>query len=204
MKILVLNNSLKKLFPEIKPTLNFSNNWELFVSVLLSAQCTDKKVNEVTNLLFKKYKTLQDYTKADILILERDIYQTGFYKQKAKNLLKIASIIKEKYNGVIPNTMKEIIRLPGVGRKTANVVLGFAYGKVEGIPVDTHVRRLVKVFGISKYNYPEKIEKDLMDKLPKSEWFGFSFRLIMFGRKYCPARKHNHAKCLGLIERINI
>lgn len=187
--------SLKQVVPDAKMTLVYSNNWELLVSVILSAQCTDKKVNEVTQKLFKKYKTLDDYVNADSKEFEKDIYSTGFYRVKTKNILGAANIIKEKFAGKVPKTMKEILTLPGVSRKTANVVLGNAYGVVEGIAVDTHVIRLSRLLGLSNETDPKKIEQDLMQILPKKEWFQFTYYLIEYGRKYCPARRHDHAKC---------
>ena len=133
---------LKKTYPNAKIVLNYKNNWELLVSVILSAQCTDKKVNEVTKKLFERYSTLNDYIKANPKEFEQDIRQTGFYHNKAKNVLAAAKIVKEKFDGKLPKTMAEMITIPGVARKTANVVLGNAYGIVEGIAVDTHVHRL--------------------------------------------------------------
>jgi endonuclease-3 len=182
---------LKELFPKAKIALHYGNNWELLVAVILSAQCTDKKVNEVTEKLFKKYRKLDDYLKANPKEFEKDIKSTGFYRQKAKNILAAAKIIKEKFKGKVPQTMREILTLPGVARKTANVVLGNAYGVVEGIAVDTHVRRLSIKLGLTNHNDPVKIEKDLMQLLPKNEWFNFTYRMIEYGRKICPARKHN-------------
>lgn len=186
---------LKKLFPDAKMVLGHSNHWELLVAVQLSAQCTDKKVNEVTEKLFKKYKTLEDYIKAKSSEFEKDIYATGFYKNKTKNILAAAKVIKEKFGGKLPKTMAEILTIPGVARKTANVVLGNAYGVVEGIAVDTHVRRLTKKFGLTNNNDPVKIEKDLMEVIPKKDWFQFTYLVIDYGRKYCPAKKHDHANC---------
>ncbi|MDO8600680.1 MAG: endonuclease III [bacterium] len=187
--------ALKKLFPRAKIALKFSNHWELLVAVILSAQCTDKKVNEVTASLFKKYKTLDDYVKAKPKEFERDIYSTGFYRAKTKNILAAAKMVQEKFGGKIPKTMEEILAIPGVARKTANVVLGNAYGIVEGIAVDTHVRRLSKLLGLTDHTDPVKIERDLMAILPKKEWFSFTYRLIEYGRKYCTARPHNHKNC---------
>ncbi|MBI3273702.1 MAG: endonuclease III [Candidatus Colwellbacteria bacterium] len=186
---------LKKLFPKTKIALNYSNNWELLVAVMLSAQCTDKKVNEVTEKLFKKYRKLDDYVKVNQKEFEQDIRSTGFYHNKAKNILAAAKMIKEKFGGKIPKTMKEMLMLPGVARKTANVVLGNAYGVVEGIAVDTHVKRLSKKLGLTDHTDPNKIEKDLMELLPKKEWFDFTYRLIEYGRTYCPARPHKHEQC---------
>ncbi|MBI3020162.1 MAG: endonuclease III [Parcubacteria group bacterium] len=179
---------LKKLFPRARIALDYSNNWELFVAVVLSAQCTDKKVNEVTKTLFKKYRTLDDYAHADDAAFAQDIRSTGFYRNKAKNILASAKKVKSEFGGKVPKTMEEILTLPGIARKSANVILGNAYGVVEGIAVDTHVMRLSQRFGLTKERTPEKIERDLMEILPKKEWFGFTYRLIEYGRTYCPAR----------------
>lgn len=187
--------TLKKLFPHARIVLKYSNNWELLVAVVLSAQCTDVMVNKVTDRLFKKYKTLDDYVNADIHEFEQDIKSTGFYRNKAKNILTAAKIIKEKYHDALPNTMVDLTSLPGVGRKTANIILGNAFGIVEGIAVDTHVRRLSKVLGLTCHDDPDKIEQDLMKIVPKEEWFRFTYLLIEYGRKYCIARRHNHNSC---------
>jgi endonuclease-3 len=187
--------ALKKLLPDAKIALKYTNNWELLVAVMLSAQCTDKKVNEVTQELFKKYRTLEDYVNADPGEFEQDIRPTGFYRQKTKNILACAQIIKEQFRGKVPHSMEELLTLPGVARKTANIVLGNAYGIVEGIAVDTHVIRLSRVLGLTDEANPDKIERDLMRILPREEWFSLTYRLIDYGRKYCPARPHNHAAC---------
>ncbi|MEK7077321.1 MAG: endonuclease III [Patescibacteria group bacterium] len=192
--------TLKKLFPRAKIVLKYHNNWELLVAVQLSAQCTDKKVNEVTEKLFKKYRTLEDYVRASasrrtVREFERDIHSTGFYRNKAKNILSAARVVKEKFRGTLPRTMAEMTTIPGIGRKSANVILGNAYGVVEGIAVDTHVRRLAQKLGLSTHRDPEKIERDLMTLLPKKEWFNFTYRLIEYGRKYCTARPHRHESC---------
>lgn len=187
--------ALKKLFPRVSIALRYSNNWELLVAVILSAQCTDKKVNEVTERLFKKYRTLDKYTRAMPKEFERDIHSTGFYRAKTKNILAAAKMVKGKFGGKIPKTMEEILTIPGVARKTANVVLGNAYGVVEGIAVDTHVRRLSKLLGLTAHTDPVKIERDLMAILLKKEWFSFTYRMIEYGRKYCTARRHEHEKC---------
>ncbi len=193
---------LKELFPDAGMMLKYRNNWELLVAVELSAQCTDKKVNEVTERLFKKYRTLADYVNADSREFEKDIFQTGFYRNKTKNILAAAKMVQEKFGGKIPKTMEEILTIPGVARKTANVVLGNAYGVVEGIAVDTHVKRLVRLWGLSSEENPEKIEKDLMMLLPKEEWFDFTYRVIEYGRKYCHAKIKSHEKCpLGRYEK---
>ncbi|MBI2051154.1 endonuclease III [Candidatus Roizmanbacteria bacterium] len=187
--------TLKKLFPKAKIALSYSNNWELLVAVVLSAQCTDKKVNEVTAKLFKKYRTLDDYIKAKPAEFEKDIYQTGFFRAKTKNILQAARIVKEKFGGKVPNAMQDLLSLPGVARKTANVVLGNAYGIVEGIAVDTHVKRLSRLLGLTGQTNQDKIEQDLMQILPKKEWFEFTYRTIEYGRKYCIAKPHNHTEC---------
>lgn len=194
-KVLTIVADLKKLFPNPKIALNYSNNWELYVAVVLSAQCTDKKVNEVTEKLFKKYLYFENYINADPKEFEQDIKPTGFYHNKAKSILTAAKLIDGTFDGKMPRTMKEILTIPGVGRKTANIILGNAYGVVEGIAVDTHVRRLSRQLGLTEETDPNKIEKDLMKILPKKEWFSFTYRLINYGRNYCPARPHKHEKC---------
>jgi len=189
-RILKINSALKKLFPKTKIALTYKKPWELFVAVVLSAQTTDKKVNEVTPALFKKYKTVAEYAKATPEQFAKNIKQIGLYKGKAKNIVAAAKIINKKYKGSIPKTMDEMLALPGIGRKSANVILGNAYGIVEGIAVDTHVRRLSRKFDLTDHDDPNKIEQDLMKLLPKKEWFIFTYRLIDYGRKYCPARIH--------------
>jgi endonuclease-3 len=186
-----LNTKLKKLFPEASMALNYSNNWEMLVAVILSAQCTDKKVNEVTEKLFKKYKKLDDYVKAKSTEFEQDIRQTGFYKNKAKNILAAARLVQDTFNGKLPKTMEEMLTIPGVARKTANVVLGNAYGIVEGIAVDTHVKRFSIRYDLTDSKDPVKIEQDLMNILPKKEWFEFTYRVIEYGRNIAPARKYD-------------
>lgn len=190
-RVEIILQILKKLHPKAKIVLNYRNNWELLVAVILSAQCTDKKVNEVTEKLFKKYPMLDDYVKADPFGFELDIHSAGFYRAKTKSILRAAKMIKEKFGGEVPMTMEEILTVPGVARKTGNVVLGNAYGVIEGIAVDTHVRRLSQKFGLTTEEDPVKIERDLMEILPKSEWFSFTYRLIDYGRKESPASKKN-------------
>jgi len=182
---------LKKLYPNPKIALKYSNNWELLVSVVLSAQCTDKKVNEVTAKLFKKYKTLDDYVKADQAEFEQDIRQTGFFRNKAKNILAAAKKVKDEFGGRLPKTMEEMLTIPGIARKSANVILGNAYDVVEGIAVDTHVRRFAYRFDLSDSLDPKKIEQDLMAITPKKDWFLLTYLLIDYGRDLCPARKHD-------------
>ena len=187
--------ALKKLLPKAGMVLKYGNSWELLVAVILSAQCTDKKVNEVTTRLFRKYRTLEAYIRARPRAFEKDIYETGFYRAKTKNILAAARMIKEKFNGKIPRTMEAMVTIPGVGRKTANVVLGNAYGVVEGIAVDTHVLRLARVLKLSRHTDPVKVERDLMALFLKKDWFRLTYLLIEYGRQYCPARRHDHTKC---------
>lgn len=186
---------LKKLHPTAGIMLNYSNPWELLVAVILSAQCTDKKVNEVTAGLFKKYPALADYAKSELKEFEQDIRPAGFYRNKARNILASAKIINESYGGKVPRTMKELLTLPGVARKTANVVLGNAFGVVEGIAVDTHVKRLAHRLGLTDRSNPSKIEQDLMQIIPRKYWFQLTYWLIDYGRQYCPARPHDHQRC---------
>ncbi len=188
-KIKIIMKELKTLFPNPKIALNYKTDFELLVAVILSAQCTDKKVNEVTKTLFKKYKTLNDYIDADIKEFENDIKSIGLYKSKSKNILDSARLIHSIYRGIIPDQMNELVKLPGVGRKTANIVLSILYNKFFGIAVDTHVKRLSIYFGLTQYTDPINIEKDLMKLVSKQEWSDFSIRLILYGRQYLPAHK---------------
>jgi endonuclease-3 len=191
-----IDKELKKLYPNIKIALNFSNPWELLVATILSAQTTDKKVNEITQKLFKKYKTIEDYAKAKLEEFANDIKGVNYYKNKARFIIEDAKIIKEKFKGKVPQTMEEMLQLKGVARKTANIVLSVAYNVFEGIAVDTHVKRLSKVLGLTKETKPEKIEKDLMEIIPRGpEWRDFPLRLIQYGREYCPAKPHDHQNC---------
>lgn len=183
---------LKREFPKARIALKYGTNIQLLAAVILSAQCTDKKVNEVTEELFKKYKTVSDFASADQVKFEQEIKPAGFYRNKAKNIIDACKIIQEKFKGKLPKTMAEILTLPGVARKTANVVLGNAYGVIEGIAVDTHMIRINQKLGFTANSDPEKIEKDLMEIIPKKDWFGYTYRVIEYGRKVCPAR---HKKC---------
>ena len=187
--------ALARTYAEAECALVHSNALGLLVATILSAQCTDVRVNLVTGGLFKKYRTFDDYVHADRKAFEQDIHSTGIYRNKAKNILAAAKMLKEKFGGKIPRTMEELLELPGVDRKTGNIVLGNAYGIVEGIAVDTHVKRLARVLGLSREENPEKIEQELMQIFPKKEWFTLTYRLIDYGRKYCTARPHDHAKC---------
>lgn len=195
MPILEILNILKKHYPNAKIVLNYGSDWELLVAVILSAQCTDKKVNEVTLKLFSKYPKIDHYVRADLKEFEQDIRSTGFYHNKTKNILAAAKLIKEKFDGKVPKTMPELIGVPGVARKSANVVLGNAFGVVEGIAVDTHVMRVSQRLGLSKNTDPVKIEQDLMKLIPKKEWFNFTYRVIDFGRSICDAKRPLCSKC---------
>ena len=186
-----MNRILRKLYPNAAIELNYSTPWELMVAVQLSAQCTDKRVNEVTALLFKKYRTLAAYVTADRATFERDIFKCGFYRNKTKNILAAARMMQDEYGGVIPRTLPELLRIPGVARKTANVVVSCLYGGAEGIAVDTHVRRFAIRFDLSDYEDPVRIERDLMQIMPQKEWWSFNHRLVHYGRYACPALKHD-------------
>jgi len=186
---------LKRLFPHAGMMLRYSNNWELLVAVELSAQCTDKKVNEVTSKLFARYPRFLDYLGADPKEFERIVRSTGFFRVKTKNILAAARYLHKYHGGNLPKTIDEMLKIPGVARKTANVVLGNAYGVVEGIAVDTHVRRLSRLLGFTDEERPENIERDLMEIFPRREWFKLTYYLIEYGRKYCPARPHDGARC---------
>lgn len=189
-----LNRALTKLFGDGGTQLLYANAWELLVSVILSAQCTDKRVNIITEKLFKKYKKLEDYVKANPREFEKDVYSAGYFRAKTKNILAAAKMVKEKYGGKIPKTMSEMLEIPGVARKTANVVLGNAHRIVEGIAVDTHVRRFAIRFDLSEHKDPVRIERDLMELLPRTEWFPFTYRVIEYGRTIAPARVYDIRK----------
>ncbi len=195
MRAAAVIRRLKRAFPTAGIVLNYSNNFELLVAVILSAQCTDKKVNEVTAALFQKYRTLEDYASAKPTALARDIKPTGFYRAKAKHIIAAARIIRDQFGARVPRTMADLLELPGVARKTANVVLGNAYGVVEGIAVDTHVRRLSQRLGLTRFDDPNKIEQDLMRLLPKREWFRTTYLFIEHGRATCQAKKPACFRC---------
>ncbi len=188
-------NLLKENYGEVKPFLKFSNPLESLIATILSAQCTDERVNLVTKKLFKKYKSLKDYIKVPQEELEEDIKSTGFYKNKAKTIKNLCLTLKEKYGGEVPPSMEELTKIPGIGRKTANVVLSQAFGIVEGITVDTHVLRLSQRLGFTKEKDPEKVERDLMKIFPKEDWYQLSMLLILHGRRICNAKKPLCDKC---------
>jgi endonuclease-3 len=187
---------LQKEYPDAKPSLNYSNPLELLVATVLSAQSTDVQINKVTENLFKKYRTAWDYASADLGELEIDIYSTGFYKSKAKNIKAAAQLIIERYGGEVPQTMEELVTLPGVGRKTANIVLARAFGVIEGIAVDTHVKRVSGRLGFTKHSDPVKIEQDLISLARKEDLDSISMTLIYHGRKVCQARKPRCQACV--------
>lgn len=210
-RVQTILNLLKKAYPNAKIVLTYRNPWELLVAVVLSAQCTDVMVNKVTQKLFTKHPTLEDYVRADIKEFEADIKSTGFYHNKAKNILAAAKLIKEKFGGKIPRTMEEMLTIPGVARKTANVVLGNAYGVVEGIAVDTHVLRLSQrlrmvdldtiggkkmAIDYKKDADPVKIEQQLMAVVPKEDWFKTTYLLIDHGRAVCRAQNPDCSHCV--------
>jgi endonuclease-3 len=186
---------LSKAYPDAHVALNFTNALECLVATILSAQCTDERVNKVTVELFRKYRTPEDYLKVPEAELAADIKPTGFFNQKTKSIRGACTRIVEVYGGEVPNTMEDLITLPGVARKTANIVLGNAYGIVEGIAVDTHVRRLAERLGFSAEKDPDKIEQDLMRLIPRKRWFDFTYALIDHGRGVCVARKPRCEDC---------
>ena len=179
---------LSAAYPDAHVALEFSNALECLVATILSAQCTDERVNMVTKDLFAKYRTPQDYLRVPESELAADIRPTGFFNQKTKSIRGACARIVEAYRGTVPDTMEDILTLPGVARKTANIVLGNAYDVVEGVAVDTHVRRLANRLGFSDQKDPDKIERDLMNAIPKERWFDFTYVLIDHGRNICVAR----------------
>lgn len=187
---------LKKVYPDATTELNWENPLQLLVATILSARSTDVRVNEVTKGLFEKYHTAEDYAAADVGRLEKEIRPVGFFHNKARSLSDMARILIEEHGGEVPRTMPELVRLPGVGRKTANVVLGNAFGIDEGVVVDTHVRRLASRLGLSKEHDPEKIERDLLRIVPEGERTIFSHLLILHGRRVCKARKPDCTGCV--------
>jgi len=194
--VLKIIDLLEKEHPDAKIALKYSNPLELLVATMLSAQCTDEKVNEVTERLFEKYCSAEDYAKADLKMLEMNIKPTGFYHNKAKNLKKTGQVLVERFGGEVPGTMEELTTLPGVARKTANIVLSNAYGVIEGIAVDTHVRRLAQRLGLTGKKAQDKIEKDLMEIVPKKKWARFTDLLIFHGRRVCSAKKPKCSQCV--------
>lgn len=187
---------LRAAYPGARCSLDFTTPLELLVATMLSAQCTDERVNLVTKQLFQKYHSAEDYAQANPEVLEQDIKQTGFYRNKAKHIREAASVIVERFGGQVPHTMAELISLPGVARKTANVVMGNAYGVVEGVVVDTHVGRLARRLGFTTSDDPVQIEQDLMALFPQSDWLDLSHLLIYHGRAICQARRPLCEQCM--------
>lgn len=187
---------LEKQYPNAKTALNWSNPLELLVATMLSAQTTDVQVNLVTKTLFEKYLTAKDYAEADLKELEAAIHSTGYYHNKAKNLKECTKLLVEKFDGKIPKTMEELTELPGIARKTANIILYNAYGITAGIAVDTHVMRLSQKIGLTQQKYQDKIEKDLMQITPKDKWMPLTDLLIFHGRQVCNAKKPRCEICV--------
>lgn len=192
---------LRQKFPDAKIALNFTNPWELAVAVILSAQCTDKKVNEVTASLFQKYRTVEDYAAADSEEFEQDIRATGFFRRKTEYIQAAARKVLSDYGGEVPRSIRELLNLPGVARKTANVILGNAYPEAyaadpdAGIAVDTHVQRLANRLGLAASKDPQKIEQTLMRIVPREDWFGLTYLLIEHGRTTCTAKNPRCGEC---------
>jgi endonuclease-3 len=191
----VIIDVLSKAYPDAHVALNFTNPLECLIATILSAQCTDEKVNEVTAVLFKKYRSPEDYLRVPEDELKADIKPTGFFNQKAISLRAACERIVTVYGGQVPDTMEDLQTLRGVARKTANIVMGNSFGRVEGIAVDTHVRRLSNRLGFSEEKDPDKIEQDLMRLIPRDRWFDFSYVIIDHGRAICQAKKPKCAEC---------
>ena len=186
---------LKRAYPDAECSLDYKNPLQLLVATILSAQCTDKRVNMVTPALFKRYKTAADFAGANIAELQSLIRSTGFYRNKAKNIKAACRMIVDEFGGKVPDTMEDILKLPGVARKTANIVLGNAYGVIEGVPVDTHAIRISYLLGLTKEKNPLKIEKDLMALIPSRDWLHISNLFVHHGRAICIARRPLCSRC---------
>lgn len=187
---------LRREYPEARTALNFRTPFELLVATILAAQCTDERVNKVTSGLFQKYPTVEHFARVGQEELENEIRSTGFFRNKARSIIALSKKLVEEYKGQVPDSMEELIKLPGVARKTANIVLSSAFRKAEGLAVDTHVRRLAGRLGMSSRTEPEKIEQDLMGLVPHSDWLDFNFLLVDHGRKICQARKPLCLECV--------
>jgi len=186
---------LRKHYPQSRTALEFRNPFEILVATILAAQCTDERVNKVTPALFARYPTPADFARADRGELETLIRSTGFFRNKAKSILGASRMIVEEFGGVVPDSMEKLVALPGVARKTANIVLSAGYGKAEGIAVDTHARRLSQRLGLSRESDPDKIERDLLAVVPKDDWLDFNSLLVDHGRALCQARKPRCPEC---------
>ena len=194
-QIRAITAELWRLYPDAKCSLDFSNPLELLIATQLSAQCTDERVNLVTRDLFRKYRSAEDYATVSQEELEQDIRSTGFYRNKAKNIRAACQLLITNYDGEVPSRMEDLLKLPGVARKTANVVLGNAFGIIEGFVVDTHIGRLARRFGWTKNEDPVKVEQDLMRLVPRQDWLDLSHLLIFHGRAICQARKPLCQQC---------
>ncbi len=186
---------LAELYPDTTVTLDYTTPLELLVATILSAQCTDERVNRVTPALFERYPEARDYATADRTELEEMVRPTGFYRNKAKHVQEMSTRVVEEHDGAVPGTMEELVQLPGVARKTANVVLTNAFGRLDGVVVDTHVKRVAGRLGLTGNSDPEKVERDLMEVLPRQEWGSFAWRLILHGRNRCASRKPDCEGC---------
>ena len=194
-RALTIVRRLAEQYPDATCALNFRNPLELLVATVLSAQCTDQRVNMVTRELFQKYRSAADYAAASPKELENEIRSTGFYRNKARNIRECCRVLAEKHGDQVPDRMDDLVELAGIGRKTANVILGTAMGLATGVVVDTHVRRLARRMGLTRHNDPEKIEQVLMKLVPQQEWINFGHRMIQHGRRVCSARKPNCEGC---------
>jgi endonuclease-3 len=186
---------LHKIYPKSRTALTFRNPLQILVATILSAQCTDERVNQITPILFQKYKSAEEFARADQGELEEEIRSTGFFRNKAKNIIGASTQIVEEFSGKVPDNMADLITLPGVARKTANIVLSSGYQKSEGIAVDTHVKRLSGRLGLSREKNPDKIEQDLMHIVPREDWLDFNYMLVNYGRQVCQARKPKCSEC---------
>jgi len=187
---------LRKAYPDIRTALSYETPLQLLIATMLAAQCTDRRVNMITPALFRKYRSVRDFARARQRVLEREIHSTGFFRNKAKHIIAAARMITERFNGRVPRTMRELVQLPGVQRKTANIVLSSAFGIAEGIAVDTHVRRLSRRLGLSRQIDPVRIEQDLLRIVPRQDWRDMNYLLVNHGRAVCVARRPRCASCM--------
>jgi endonuclease-3 len=190
-----VERGLSRQYPDAKCSLDFRTPLDLLVATILSAQCTDERVNVVTKDLFRRHPTAADYAEASLSELEQEIQSTGFFRNKAKSIKGCCQILVQEHDGMVPKEMDQLTRLPGIGRKTANVVLGTAYRIASGVVVDTHVARVSRRLGLTKHKDPQKIEQDLMAQIPQKQWIGLSHRMIQHGRRFCTARKPKCEEC---------
>lgn len=194
-RVIEIIRILRQEYPRSRTALRFETPLQILVATILSAQCTDEKVNEVTPYLFTKYPKAQDFARADQTVLEKEIRPTGFFRNKSRSIIRACQKIVDDFKGKVPDNMKELLTLPGVARKTANIVLSSAYKKAEGIAVDTHVKRLSQRLGLSQEKNPDKIERDLLDVVPKKDWLDFNYMLVNHGRRVCQARRAQCPEC---------